>query len=83
MKLTNALLWLKVGDTFGEGVNEQKLIYREMKNGHWYGLIWNTFLEIGSIIRLDDAKYYMSVMDKETGIDFIKNATHEALEYYE
>lgn len=79
---SNALLWLKTGDSFGEGANRLTLVYREMKNGHFYGLLWNDFIDIGSIVRLDDATYYITVFDKDNGIDFIKQHDEHDFEYY-
>lgn len=78
----NALLWLKPGDTFGEGVNKSTLVYREMKNGHFYGLIWNNYLELGSICRLDAFKYYITVFSKEDGINYIKEHDEHHFEYF-
>ena len=76
------LLWLKVGDTIGEGLDANTLVYKEMKNGHFYGLFWNDFLEMGSVVRLDDAKYYLTMLDKERGINFIKEHDEHDFEYY-
>lgn len=78
----NALLWLKVGDTIGEGLDENTLVYKEMKNGHFYGLFWNDFLDAGSVVRLDDAQYYLTVFSKENGINFIKEHDEHDFEYY-
>lgn len=77
-----ALLWLKVGDTIGNGLDENTLIYREMKNGHFYGLFWNDFLDMGSIVRLDDAKYCTTVFSKEDGVNFIKQHDEHDFECY-
>lgn len=44
---TNALLWLKVGDTFGDGANQLTLAYREMKKRSFLWLIVERFSRYG------------------------------------
>ena len=78
----DALLWLKVGDTISDGLDSHTLIYRELKDGHFYGLLWGGLLDLGSVVRLDDCGYILTVFDKEDGIEFIKEHDSDFLDSY-